>query len=353
MNSLGPLIADLDGIELSQLDKEVLIHPKLGGLILFSRNFESQEQLSALIRCIREERENLVLCVDHEGGRVQRFREGFTHLPPMGRLIDIARETVAYMDAFGEQAAQQLAQDMGWLMASELVEFDIDHSFAPILDLDRDTSKVIGDRAFSDDPQRTIDLAGAFINGMADAGMAATAKHFPGHGGVVADSHLELPFDSRPYEDILQRDLKPFIALQNEYAAVMTAHIAFTQCDELPVSFSSFWLKQILREKLGFSGLVVSDDLSMKGAAECGSYQERSELALSAGCDVILLCNQREEAEHVLEFLEAKALGEQGLLGVLSRRSSREEIHADAVTGGANKEKMKRIDQALNQFAAM
>lgn len=338
----GPLIADLEGIELGSLDKEVLKHPKLGGVILFSRNFESREQLQGLVRCIREIRPELVLCVDQEGGRVQRFKEGFTRLPPMGTIRQIAAETGYTLADSYISGAQSLAADLGYLMASELAAMDIDHSFTPVLDLDRDKSRVIGDRAFSDDPTETVELASAFIDGMTAAGMAATAKHFPGHGGVVEDSHLELPRDRRPYSDILQRDLVPFQQLKDQYVAVMTAHIVFEDIDTQPVSFSKRWLSDILREDIGFSGLVVSDDLSMKGAAECGDFKDRSRAALEAGCDLILLCNQRREAEFVLEFLEAEQLGKNGIANALKRKKQ--------VVSSSVNEQMSRLKRVIESY---
>ncbi len=346
-STAGPLIADIDGIELTQVDREVLCHPKLGGLIFFSRNYESVEQLRDLVRCIREVRSDLVLCVDQEGGRVQRFKDGFTRLPAMGRILDIAQETSFHSDK-RQSGAQTLAKDLGWLMASELTDLDIDHSFAPVLDLDSNRSKVIGDRAFSAKADVTIDLASAFIEGMAEAGMSATAKHFPGHGSVVADSHLELPEDPRSYEEIANHDLVPFLALKDNFSAVMTAHIAFSALDEMPVSFSRYWLNSILKDQMGFEGIIISDDLSMKGAAEFGTYQERSKLALGAGCDVILLCNQRREAERTLEFLESENLGEIGKLSALSRKHDFEKLGVDRVNDG--KKRRLYLERALEQF---
>lgn len=305
-DGLGPLITDIDGVELSDLDKEVLQHPKLGGLIFFSRNYESYEQLIDLVRCIRELRPELLLTVDHEGGRVQRFREGFSRIPAMAscgaKFLENPDEALTW------------TKELGWLLAYELTSIGIDHSFAPVLDLDDHQSQVIGDRSFSPIADHAIELAGAFIDGMRAAGMAATAKHFPGHGSVVADSHLELPVDQREFSEIWRHDMKPFVALKSNYKAIMTAHVAFPDVDDKPVSFSSEWLESILRKKIGFSGLVISDDLSMKGADKLGGYQSRAYTALNAGCDAILICNQRDQAEYVLEFLESDQLGEQGKL---------------------------------------
>ena len=311
---LGPLIADINSIELDQCDREVLQHPKLGGLILFSRNYESPEQLSGLIRQIREQRANLPICVDHEGGRVQRFRDGFSAIPPMAVLGE------HYQHA-PEQALED-ASMLGYLLAYELTVMDVDHSFAPVLDLDDGRSRVIGDRAFSADADITRVLAAAFIQGMNEAGMAATLKHFPGHGGVVEDSHLELPTDTRSFEQLWQHDLVPFRDLHTQAAAIMTAHVCYPSLCAQPVSFSSEWIGGILRQKIGFSGLVLSDDLTMKATESSGDFKQRSALALEAGCDGLLICNQRPEAECVLEWLEANQLGETNRLQRLKHQLS-------------------------------
>jgi len=308
----GPLIADIEGLELDQTDKEVLKHPKLGGLIFFARNYEERQQMADLVRCIREIRQDILLCVDQEGGRVQRFKQGFARLPAMASIPELSEK--AQINEY------DFATDLGWLMATELAELGVDHSFAPVLDLHDENSAVIGDRAFSSKPSKVTERAGAFIRGMKQAGMHATAKHFPGHGGVIADSHLELPVDSRSFDEIRACDLIPFVDLMNEYKAIMTAHIAFTCVDENPVSFSRYWLQKVLREELQYEGLVLSDDLSMKGAAASGDFKARAKNALDAGCDAILICNQRDDAEHVLEYLESEQLGENGKLSALKRK---------------------------------
>ena len=327
-DAAGPIIADIDGIELSQVDKDVIMHPKLGGLILFSRNFESVEQLRDLVTTISELRPSLLITVDHEGGRVQRFRDGFSPIPAMASLGKhyLMDKTKAASDA----------RDLGWLLAYELTVLGIDHSYAPVLDLDDDWSEVIGDRSFSKDGEATTKLAREFIKGMAEAGMAATAKHFPGHGSVRADSHLELPVDPRPYQDVLDHDLRPFISLKAEYKALMTAHISFPEIDERPVSFSSEWLQAILREKLEYRGLVISDDLSMKGATLFGDTNDCARLAIEAGCDAILICNARSKAERALEHLEAHSLGLSGRLDVLKSTLNEGQLKA-------NRRKYERI----------
>ncbi len=293
--SLGPLILDLEGTTLTSDEVALLAHPLVGGVILFSRNIATYNQLIELIGAIRRANPNLVVCVDQEGGRVQRCRDGFTRLPPMQVFHKLHCENPGQ--------ALQLAEDCGWLLAAETIAAGFDFSFAPVLDVDANHSSVIGNRAFSDEPERVIALADAFINGMHDAGMAVTGKHFPGHGSVVADSHLELPIDSRSWAEIQQHDLRPFSALVNKLDAVMPAHILFTQVDDEPVGFSSRWLIGVLRKQLGFNGVIFSDDLTMEGASVAGSYPQRAQKALQAGCDVVLVCNNRHGALSVLDFL--------------------------------------------------
>ena len=317
---LGPVVADIEGIELSQCDREVLLHPQLGGLIFFSRNYHSREQLKGLVRCIREVRPELLLTVDHEGGRVQRFRDGFTHVPAMGRLRELLQ--------VDEYQCLKVAQCFGAVLASELLDCDIDLSFTPVLDLDEEQSRVIGDRAFSSNADHVVRLAGAFIEGMHSAGMVATAKHFPGHGGVIEDSHLELPIDNRGFDTIWNRDCRPFATLADKYQAVMTAHVVFPDVDDQPVSFSNVWIQDILRQKVGFTGVVFSDDLSMKGAAGIGDMTARALKSLSAGCDAVLICNVRDEAERCLEDLEKQEFRAlvPGRLSALTSRHSTNKI---------------------------
>jgi beta-N-acetylhexosaminidase len=294
--TLGPVMLDVAGLSLTAEDRELLVHPNVGGVILFSRNYESPEQLRRLTAEIRALRHpELVITVDQEGGRVQRFREGFTALPPMhllGRHYDLERER-----------ALELAYTCGWLMAAELRAAGVDLSFAPVLDLDYGLSEVIGNRAFHRDPEVVARLAGRFAAGMRHAGMAAVGKHFPGHGGVAADSHHALPEDHRAYADLLD-DMRPYETLISEgLAGVMVAHVVYSRLDRLPAGFSRWWLGTELRIRLRFQGAVFSDDLSMAGAAFAGSPAERARLALGAGCDVILVCNDRPAAIAVVESL--------------------------------------------------
>ena len=296
----GRLMLDLAGTELTAEEQQILQSPQVGGVILFARNIQSREQVTALNAQIRQASANLLIAVDQEGGRVQRLRDGFTPLPPMQLLADSVVQN--------PEVGVQLVRDTGWLMASEVLACGFDISFAPVLDVDRDTSSIIGDRAFSDQPEMVITLAQAFIEGMNEAGMAATGKHFPGHGGIVADSHLEAPVDHRSWHQLLDHDLKPFVALSKQLAGVMPAHITFPAVDPDSVGFSGFWLQQVLRQQLSFDGVIFSDDLSMKGADVAGGYIDKAQLALNAGCDMILVCNCPEGAREVLQMMEHRSL---------------------------------------------
>lgn len=294
---IGPLMVDVEGYALTNEDRVLLSNSLVGGLILFSRNFSTPAQLAELIAEIRACNENILIAVDHEGGRVQRFREGFTRIPPMRKFGELY--------ATDQAEAKLLAHECGWLFASELRAYDIDFSFAPVLDLDYGVSSVIGDRAFSGDVAIVSELATALIAGMAEAGMASTGKHFPGHGAIEADSHVALPKDNRAFNEIERFDIQPFKQLMaNGLNAVMPAHVIYTQCDEHPAGFSSFWLKDILRSQMSFNGVIFSDDLTMEGATVAGGYASRVRSALAAGCDMALVCNNRSGAIEALEYLE-------------------------------------------------
>lgn len=313
---IGPLLIDLMGLHVSEEELELLQHPLVSGVVLFSRNFESCEQLSELVHQIRGARKKpLLITVDHEGGRVQRFRKGFTVLPAMGvlgRQYDHSKEK-----------ALSLAKVCGFLMASELGAFQIDLSFAPVLDLDKSCNTVIADRAFHRDPDVVAMLAKTFIEGMHEAGMSATGKHFPGHGSVTLDSHLALPRDERSLDEVMSEDARPFKMLLPFLNAIMPAHILFPRVDEYPVGFSAQWLQTILRDQLGFKGVVVSDDLNMEGAKVMGSPSERAEKALKAGCNIILLCNNRADVIHVLDHLpEHYGLTEEQFKSLQGKRMS-------------------------------
>jgi len=288
---------DIDGRQLTSADRALLREPAVGGVILFSRNYESPSQLAELVAAIRELRSPpLLVATDHEGGRVQRFREGFSAIPPMRRL---GRKYDA--DA---ATALSLAQAAGWLIAAELRAMDIDLSFTPCIDLDWGISEIIGNRAFHRQPDVVADLASSYCNGLRRAGMAAVAKHFPGHGAVVADSHDLLPVDRRAYSDLLD-DLRPYEKLiaKRQLAGVMIAHIVYAETDPLPASFSAYWIQEQLRYRLGFDGAVLCDDLSMQATRSMGSMPKRARLVLEAGCDMVLVCNDRPAASATVAAL--------------------------------------------------
>ncbi|MBV1789177.1 beta-N-acetylhexosaminidase [Marinobacterium sp. D7] len=292
---------DLEGLELSAEEERLLAQPEVGGLILFARNYAAPEQLHTLMKQVRTVRPELLVAIDQEGGRVQRIRTGATVLPPMAALGKLWQR-----DA--KQAVEH-ARELGWLMAAELREFDIDFSFAPVLDIDWSRSGVIGDRAFADSIEGVAELATGFMLGMHDAGMAATGKHFPGHGWVQADSHLEIPVDERPGEQLESCDMQPFARLiEAGLDAIMPAHVIYSQLDADPAGFSSYWLREQLRGRLAFDGVIFSDDLTMEGASVAGGFPARAEKALHAGCDMVLVCNHRAGALEVLDYLQATGI---------------------------------------------
>lgn len=293
----GRLMLDVVGLSLTSLERDMISHPEAGGLILFGRNYECKSQLRDLVADIRQQNPDVLIAVDHEGGRVQRFRHEFVRIPPMKVLARLWQRD--------PEQAVKVSDDIGWLMAAELIELDIDISFAPVLDIDWSRSEIIGDRAFGTATEQIIDLAGAFMRGMHSAGMAATGKHFPGHGWVAADSHLDIPCDERAYDELCVADIKPFkVLIEQGLEAIMPAHIIYQQLDQKTAGFSEFWLKRVLREQLGFKGVVFSDDLSMAGASAVGGFIERAQAALYAGCDMALVCNHPEGALEVLSFLD-------------------------------------------------
>ena len=310
---------DIEGVDLTEPEREKIKHPNTGAVILFSRNYEQPEQLAALTKAIRNARQgSILIAVDQEGGRVQRFKEGFTRLPPAGRYAD----------------APDLAESAGWLMAAELLAVGVDFSFAPVLDVDCGVSEIIGNRSFSQQAQQVCSLAGAFRRGMRAAGMAAVGKHFPGHGAVAADSHLALPVDDRNFAEIRAKDLQPFIHLiPDGLEGIMPAHVVYPKVDSHPAGYSAVWIQRILREQLHFQGAVFSDDLSMEGAASAGDFSERARLAQAAGCDMVLVCNHPVAAEQVLASVPIRTnpIREQRLLAMRGRAGlDRKQLAASA-----------------------
>ena len=300
--SLGPVMLDLRGQRLEDDEREILRHPLVGGVILFSRNYLDPDQLRNLCAEIHDLRNPpLLIAVDHEGGRVQRFHEHFTALPPCrcyGEQYDNNAET-----------GLELSEQGGWLMAAELLAVGVDFSFAPVLDLDKGLSSVIGNRAFHCHEDIASVLAKRFMRGMKQAGMASVGKHFPGHGSVTQDSHVETPVDERRYEDIAMSDLLPFERLISAgLPAVMPAHVVYPKVDGKPAGYSNIWLQQVLRRQLGFQGVIFSDDISMEGAGVAGDYGDRVRAALNAGCDMVLICNNQQAAVKVLGELDIKPL---------------------------------------------
>jgi beta-N-acetylhexosaminidase len=340
---MSPVILDMHSFELSPVEREILQHPLCGGLILFSRNYAEKAQLSALIKDIRRTvNKPFLISVDHEGGRVQRFRDGFTQIPAMANIEKFEVSKNTQLD---------LAQAMGFCMAYELLQLGIDISFAPVLDLNG-VSEVIGSRAFSSEPDQVIRLSGAYINGMHLAGMKSIGKHFPGHGSVREDSHIAMPIDKRSFEEIQEQDMRVFKQLISEKKidAVMPAHVIYPRIDSKPAGFSSIWIKQILRKQLGFEGVVFSDDLSMQAASIAGSVADRAEYAIEAGCDMVLVCNAPSEAEKVLDRLSQNKVYSQRWLN-LCQKESRQVAPKQGQTYSTYLASVRLINLANEQFA--
>ena len=307
---MRPIILDVKGLVLTSEEQEYLAHPFVAGVILFTRNFDNLQQLKELVQQIRfYAKHNIIISVDHEGGRVQRFRNEFTCLPACGSLIE---------NAHSMQEALELAKASAFVMASELIACDIDLSFAPVLDINN-ISDVIKERSFSSDKEQVSLIASSYITGMKQAGMASTGKHFPGHGSVKADSHIALPVDNRSNADIFENDMQPFKELinANKLDAIMPSHVVYSQCDDLPCGFSDYWLQKILKQELGFKGAIISDDISMHGASFVGNHLSRTEAAIAAGCDLILACNDPVAAISILDGLDAPAKSNELLINSL------------------------------------
>jgi beta-N-acetylhexosaminidase len=297
--SLGPIMMDLEATQISRTEEKLLQNPLVGGVILFTRNFESIAQITELVKAIHAVRSpHLLVAIDHEGGRVQRFHEGFTRLPPASVFGKMYRDDADRARKYAEQA--------GWLLAAELRAIGVDFSFAPVLDLAHGVSGVIGDRAYHAHPEVVATLAYASMHGMLRAGMHAVGKHFPGHGGVAEDSHLALPVDHRELSVLLKEDIVPFAKMiANDLSGIMPAHVIYDRVDNKPAGYSKIWLQDILRTRLHFQGVIFSDDLSMEAAGIAGGYGSRAQQALQAGCDMVLVCNHPEGVEEAVEHLQA------------------------------------------------
>jgi beta-N-acetylhexosaminidase len=314
----GPVVVDVLGTALTEEDRGRIRHPAAGAVILFARNYENPEQLAQLTADIERQREPaLPVCVDHEGGRVQRFRDGFTAIPPMrtlGKLWDRDRA-----------AAREAATSIGYIIAAELGVHGVDFSFSPVLDLDYGGSSVIGDRALHFDPTAVGALGACLVKGLAQGGVAAVAKHFPGHGYAQADSHVAVPRDERSFKEIARKDLAPYKqVIEAGLAAVMPAHVIYPEVDSQPAGYSRHWLQEVLRQQLGFQGIVFSDDLSMEGAAVAGGPPERSRAALVAGCDMVLLCNNPAGLDQLLESLKDVQLAQPERLERMKKQGGRD-----------------------------
>ena len=338
---IGALMLDIAGTELTQEDIELLQAPQVGGMILFGRNIESPEQVRALTDHMRQIRPDILIAVDQEGGRVQRLKQGFTLLPAMGKFGEL------YLTE--PEKAVELAEQCGWLMAAEVLAVGIDFSFAPVLDLN-DVSDVIGDRGFAKNMQDIIPLASAFLKGMKRAGMASTGKHFPGHGSVKADSHVAAAIDHRSYEEIYQKDMQSFIQLQPQLDALMPAHVIYENIDPNPAGFSPYWIQKVLRQELQFDGVLFSDDLSMQAACVAGGADARIKAALNAGCDMGLVCNNRESACIALDGIQNLALPNQERLERMRGKIPQIEIGQSIELGADWQNVRNRIVDFKNQY---
>ena len=285
---------DIAGKSLSQEDKTLISNHHVGGLILFSNNFDSFKQISELVKEVKAIKDNILIAVDQEGGRVQRFNNEFTKIPSMQEISNFVKK---YNDS-------SLFKEIGWLISSELIAAGIDINFAPVLDIDDSYSTIIGSRAFSNNTDEVISMASSYIDGMHEAGMKSTGKHFPGHGSVSADSHKEQPKDLRSLDELIKKDIKPYIELSNKLDAIMCAHILFPNIEKEIPSFSNYWIDEIIKNEINFNGIIFSDDLTMQGAGN-DSYPDKAKKSIQSGCDMILVCNNRKEIENIInEFDE-------------------------------------------------
>jgi len=319
--TIGPLMIDVEGLILKDDDIKRIMHPMVGGLILFTRNYKDTVQLKTLTDAIRKIRgHDFLIAVDHEGGRVQRFREGFTIIPAMRKLGEVWDKD--------PKRANHLAFLIGQIIATELRVFDIDFSFTPVLDIDYSESTVIRDRAFHVDIEAIKALASNLLEGLKEGGMHGVGKHFPGHGYIKADSHLSISEDERTFDEIASKDMSIFISLiKHGLNAVMPSHVLYSEADKYPAGFSSFWLKDQLREKFHFKGAIFSDDMSMKGAILGGEMKDRILKALEAGCDMVLLCNSPQLVDEVLLHLDWK-MSSESIIRLLSMKGAKEPTEA-------------------------
>ena len=316
--SLGVLMLDIKGKSLSSLERDLLQRDSIGGLILFSRNYESKSQLRELVTSIRDIKPDILIAVDQEGGRVQRFQKGFVRLPSLGRIGKFYKKE--------PQLAESLAKISAWVMASELISYDIDLSFAPVIDIQNMSSQVIGDRSFSSNPEIVVRLAKSYIAGLHEAGMSACGKHYPGHGTVHADSHFELPVDARPWKEIRDCDFSIFSQLIESLDGIMPAHVVYPSVDHFPAGFSEVWIKDKLRSELNFRGVVFSDDLTMAAAQAIPTPVERAKRALVAGCDMILVCNDQESAGEVANWLDSESFAKNANIQTMRAKVS-QQVH--------------------------
>ena len=320
----GPIILDVEGPTLQMSDIKRIAHPMTGGVILFGRNFQSRQQLITLTQAIKKIRSDVLICIDHEGGRVQRCRQdGFTHLPAMRRLGELWSQGPKPSES--AITAMKAATACGYVLAAELRACGVDFSFTPVLDLDYGNSSVIGDRSFHRQPEIVFVLAKSLHEGLRLADMANCGKHFPGHGWAAADSHIAVPVDERNLKMIEKDDMKPYEWLDLSLTSIMPAHVIYPKIDSLPAGFSKKWLQTILRKQLGFTGVIFSDDLSMEGASVAGNVVQGAELALQAGCDAVLICNRPDLADQLLNKLKiskTKAEESAGQLRKLLPKSS-------------------------------
>ena len=329
----GRLIIDIDGKNLSNDDKTILSSKHIGGLVLFSRNFDSYDQLDNLIKEVHLIKENIIIAVDQEGGRVQRFEKEYTKIPSMQDASLFAKEN----------DDKEFIKDLAWLISSELIAVGIDINFAPVLDINRNISSIIGNRSFSNDILEVINNASDYIDGMHEAGMKSTGKHFPGHGNVVEDSHIELPVDERELHELLNEDLKPYIKLNDKLDVIMCAHILFSKVDSKIPSFSDTWINNVLRNKLNYKGLIFSDDLSMLGSGN-ESLFNKVKMSLEAGCDMVLICNDRFGVKEVIDCLDKT--GVEQTSGISEIKSSKKINWNDLLNDNralAVKEKLKNM----------